>query len=334
MKIGIYTILFNDRPLEKVAKYLSDLGYEAVEIAAEKRSNHLDMDKALENTDYRKELKKVLTDHGLELVALGNHFDGQLVLGPHDETTDAWAPYKDPEAKIKFGTEQMKKTARVAALLDVPVVVGFVGSQVWGKWYMFPPDNERLYEQAWELFAERWSKILDVYKKEGVKFALEVHPTEIAYNIETAERALQMLDHREEFGFTLDPSHFVWQLIDPVIFVKKFADRIYYVHAKDSELQTDELPRSGVIPTGPWNRIDRGFRFRVPGWGNINWKRLITVLCEIGYNGVISYEHEDPVISREDGCEKCIEFLRPLIIKNPLKKEEWGSWWKKSEGKK
>ena len=134
MKIGIYTILFNDRPLEKVAKYLSDLGYEAVEIAAEKRSNHLDMDKALENTDYRKELKKVLTDHGLELVALGNHFDGQLVLGPHDETTDAWAPYKDPEAKIKFGTEQMKKTARVAALLDVPVVVGFVGSQVWGKW--------------------------------------------------------------------------------------------------------------------------------------------------------------------------------------------------------
>jgi sugar phosphate isomerase/epimerase len=328
MKLGVYSIVFNDMPLAEAAHYFAKLGYEALEIAAEKRSRHLDMDRVLSESSHAAELKKILRDNGLFISALGNHFDGQLVLGPHDVTTDSWSPAKTPEDKIRHGIEQMKRTAYCANALEVPVVTAFVGSQVWGHWYGFPPMNLELYERAWEVFAERWNPILDVYAEQGVKLALEVHPTEIAYNIETAERALQALNYRKEFGFTLDPSHFVWQLIDPVIFAKKFHDRIFNFHAKDAELQKDELARSGVIPTGSWSRMDRGFRFRVVGWGQVEWKRLISVLAEIGYDYVLHYEHEDPVFSREEGCEKAAAYLLPLLVRKPIKSGEFGSWWK------
>jgi sugar phosphate isomerase/epimerase len=328
MKLGVYSVVFNDLPLSQAASYFASLGYEALEIACEKRSNHLDMDRVLTEPSYVAEVQKIVRDNGLIISALGNHFDGQLVLGPHDETTDGWSPAKTAVEKIAHGTEQMKRAAYCANALGCPVVTAFVGSQVWGHWYGFPPMNVELYERAWSVFAERWTPILDIYAEQGVKLALEVHPVEIAYNIETSARALQALNHHKQFGFTLDPSHFVWQLIDPVIFVKTFGNRIFNVHAKDAELQKDELARSGVIPNGPWTRMDRGFRFRVAGWGQVEWQRLITSLAEIGYDYVMHYEHEDPVFSREEGCEKAAAFLSPLLIRKPIKSDEFGSWWK------
>lgn len=329
MKLGVFTALYNEKPLEEVAKYVSGLGYEMVELAAWKSSNHLDIEKVLADKTYRTKLLGMLHGFNLEISALSNHLEGQLILGPLDWTTDDWAPTKDTDGKVKYGVERMKDTARAAAALGVKIVAGFTGSQVWGQWYSFPEQNIKAYERAWEIFAERWRPILDVFKKEGVKFALEVHPTEIAYNIETAEDCLKAIDARPEFGFNFDPSHFIWQMIDPVIFLKKFPDRIFHAHAKDSELQQDEVARSGVIPNGPWGRPNRGFRFRVPGWGDADWRRIMTALLTIGYDYVLSYEHEDPVMSREDGCEKNIDFLRPLVIKSPLK--DWGVWWKKEE---
>jgi len=329
MKLGVFTVLYNEKPLEEVAKYISGLGYETVELAAWKSSSHLDIDKVLSDKSYRTNLLGLVGKYGLEISALSNHLEGQLILGALDWTTDEWAPSSDPDEKVQYGIKRIKDTARAAAALGVEVVVGFTGSQVWGKWYSWPETNIKAYEQAWEVMAERWHPILDVFKQEGVKFALEVHPTEIAYNVETAEDCLNAIDHRPEFGFNFDPSHFVWQMIDPVIFIKKFGDRIFHAHAKDSELQYDELARSGVIPNGAWARPNRGFRFRCPGWGEVNWRRVMTGLLSVGYDFVLSYEHEDPVMSREDGCEKNIEHLRPLIIKSPLK--EWGVWWKQDE---
>jgi len=329
MKLGVFTVMFNEKPLEEVAEYISGLGYEMVELAAWKSSNHLDIDKVLSDKSYRTGLLDMLKRHNLEISAVSNHLEGQLTLGALDWTTDEWAPSPDPEEKVKYGIKRMKDTARAAAALRVEVVAGFTGSQVWGHWYSWPETNIKAYERAWEVMAERWHPILDVFKQEGVKFALEVHPTEIAYNIETAEDCLKAIDHRPEFGFNFDPSHFVWQMINPVIFIKKFGDRIYHAHAKDSELQYDELPRSGVMPGGSWGRPDRGFRFRCPGWGEVDWRRVMTALLSVGYDFVLSYEHEDPVMSREDGCEKNIEYLQPLIIKSPLK--EWGIWWKQEE---
>ncbi len=321
MKIGIFTALFGDWDLQKVATHVSGLGYEAVELPIWAGNRHLVLDDVLAGK--AKQTKKMLADHGLSISAVCHGVAGQLSMGPTDSSTDAWAPGMTPEQKIAYAVEQLKLTARAASELEVPVVTGLIGSHVWDKWYIFPPANEQLYEKGFELFAERWNGILDEYRKYGVKWALEVHPTGIAYNIETAQSALKALDNRPEFGFNFDPSHLVWQLIDPVIFVKTFGKRILHCHAKDGELQEDEVRRSGVIPTGGWMRPDRGFRFRVPGWGQVNWRRVMTALVSVGYDYVMSFEHEDPVMSPEDGAEQAIAYLKPLVIKKPLTSVWW-----------
>jgi sugar phosphate isomerase/epimerase len=320
MKIGIFTALFHDWPLEKVARHVADLGYETVELPVG-RGAHCDLEEVLHGG--AKKLKTMLADNGLGISALSHGLAGQLSMGPHDASTDEWAPGMDKEQKIAWAVEQLKQTARAASELEVPVVTGLIGSHVWDKWYIFPPANERLYEEGFSLFADRWGPILDEYRKCGVTWALEVHPTGIAYNIETAQMALKALGDRAEFGFNFDPSHLVWQLIDPVIFIKTFGKKIAHCHAKDAELQEDEVRRSGVLSTGSWMRPDRGFRFRVPGWGQVNWRRVITALVSVGYDYVLSFEHEDPVMSPEDGAEKAIDHLRPLIIKKPLAKVWW-----------
>lgn len=321
MKLGIFTALFGDWPLEKVARHVSGLGYEAVELPIWAGNRHLVLDDVLAGKG--KELRKLLADNGLTISAINHGIAGQLSMGPHDSSTDVWAPGMSPEQKVAYAVEQLKRSARAASELEVPVVNGLIGSHVWDKWYIFPPANEKLYEEGFVLFAERWNGILDEFKKYGVKWGLEVHPTGIAYNIETAEKALAVLDNRPEFGFNFDPSHLVWQLIDPVIFVKTFGKRIFHCHAKDGELQEDEVRRSGVIPTGGWMRPDRGFRFRVPGWGQVDWRRVMTALVSVGYDYVLSFEHEDPVMSPEDGAEKAIAYLRPLVIKKPLTSVWW-----------
>jgi sugar phosphate isomerase/epimerase len=322
MKIGIMTALFGDWPLSKVARHVAGLGYEAVELPVWANNGHVELDDLLTPGGARK-LKRMLADHGLSISAINDGIAGQLSMGPHDSSTDAWAPGMTPEQKITYAVDHLKKAAQAASELEVPVVTGLIGSHVWDKWYIFPPANEKLYEEGFKVFADRWNPILDVYRKYGVKWGLEVHPTGIAYNIETAEMALAALDNRPEFGFNFDPSHLVWQLIDPVVFIKTFGKKIVHCHAKDAELQEDEVRRSGVLSTGSWMRGDRGFRFRVPGWGQVNWRRVITALVSNGYDYVLSFEHEDPVMSPEDGAEKAIEYLRPLIIKKPLTKVWW-----------
>jgi len=320
MKIGIMTYMFNDWNLEKTLQYVSKLGYEAIEVAAWKGSNHIDIEKILSGgaTEYKKTIQK----YGLTISALSNHLEGQLVLGPHDESTDIW--FKGtPEEKIRYGTKRMERTAEAAAALDVPVVNGFTGCPNWSAWYIFPPTYKEIFERGFELFVERWGPILDFFAKMGIRFAHEVHPQEQAYNIETAEMTLKAINYRSEFGFNFDPSHFIWQGIDPVVFIKKFGNRIYHCHAKDAEVIRENLQLAGVTSTGDWRRTDRGFRFRVVGWGDVNWRRIITALAEVHYDYVLSYEHEDPIISREDGCEKCISFLKPLIIKSTLNKVWW-----------
>ncbi len=321
MKIGIFTALFGDWPLEKVAAYVAGLGYETVELPAWAGNRHFDLADALAGGGRR--VRKLLADHGLAISALDHGIAGQLTMGPHDSSTDDWAPGMTPAEKVAYATEQIVQTARAASEMEVPVVVGLIGSHVWDKWYVFPPANERLYQEGLAVFAERWNGILDQMKRYGVRWALEVHPTGIAYNIETAQAALAALGNRPEIGFNFDPSHLVWQLIDPVVFIKTFAGRILHCHAKDGELQEDEIRRSGVIPTGSWTRPDRGFRFRVPGWGQVDWRRVMTALVSAGYDSVISFEHEDPVMSPEDGAEKAIAFLKPLVIRKPLQKVWW-----------
>ena len=324
MKIGLLTVVFNDKPLEEVAEYASGLGYEMFELAAWRGSNHFDTDRAAGDPAYGRELKKMLSSHGIEVSALANHLSSQFVLPFSDSSLDEWAGTSDKEEMVRLGTEHIIRTAEVASDLEIPVVTGFFGSTVWESWYIWPPQRLDIYEKGWDLFVERWNPILDRFKELGVKFAHEVHPTEIAYNVHTAREAIKRLD-RDDWGFNFDPSHLVWQMIDPVVFIKEFGDRILHVHAKDWELQKDILHIDGVLGTGSWQRKDRAARYRVPGWGDVEWRRVITALLEVGYDYVLSFEHEDPVMSEEDGCEQAIKFLEPLIIKKPLVPGQ--AWW-------
>lgn len=317
MKIGLFTWAFNDRPLEDVLKFASRLGYEAVEIAADKgRDNHLKIDKILRGgaTEFKKKVEK----YGLEISSLSCHIDSQLVGGPHGRDTDAILK-GTPEEKIKYGTERTKKIAEAAAALDVRGVNGFVGCENFSRWSIWPGGVE-LWEEGYKTIVERWNPILDVFEAHGVRFAHEPFPQQQAFNLETAEALLKAFNMRKEFGFNLDPANIMWCSVDPVIFVKRLGDRIYSVHAKDAELVKENLAYSGSAATGDWRRFDRGFRFRVVGWGQIDWRRLITALVMVKYDHVISVEHEDPWITRTDGCKKAINFLKPLI---PEPEEEW-----------
>ncbi len=312
MKIGMFTANYMDRDLETVFKMMAEKGYEAAELPAYYGNPHLDIDEVLKSGANAKKVLDLAKKYNLLISAISNHPEGQLVLGPHSKDFDLL--YKGTEAeRIKFGMERMKKTARAAAALGVGVVVGLVGVENFSRWYPWPDPDA--WEKMGQTFVERWGEILDVFAKEGVKFAHEPHPNQYVYNIETALKSVELMGGRKEWGFNFDPANIILQGVDVVIFVQAVGDRIFHVHAKDGEIVEHNVLRSGLQPTGRWDRIDRGFRFRVPGWGSVPWKRVLSELRLVDYDYVISYEHEDAVMSREDGLEKAIEFLRPLVIK-------------------
>ena len=314
MKIGLFTATFLDKSLEETCSMAAKYGYEAVELPAFAGNPHLDIDQVIKDNNYAKKIKKIIKDNGLIISALSNHPEGQIILGPYGEDTDAI--YKGTkEEKIKFGTERMIKTAQAANILEVPVVCGFVGCENFGRFFNWP------WSKGWakmeEEFVKLWSPILDKFGEYGVKFAHEPHPNELAYDIDTAVRAIELMGNRKEFGFNFDPANLIYLDVKVEIFINVLKDKIFHVHAKDGEVVEHNLARSGRIPQGDWQRLGRGFRFRIPGWGSVPWKKVITELSMIGYDYVMSYEHEDVTMSRQDGIEKTISYLKPLIIEAP-----------------
>ena len=166
-------------------------------------------------------------------------------------------------------------------------------------------------DAGYELLAERWNPILDVFAECGVRFALEVHPTEIAFDIYSAERALEALGRREEFGFNFDPSHLLWQGIDPVEFIRAFPDRIYHVHIKDAI--TSLNGRTGILSSHlNFGDPRRGWDFRSPGRGAVNSEEIIRALNQINYQGPLSVEWEDVGMDRDHGAREAAEFVKRL----------------------
>jgi len=191
----------------------------------------------------------------------------------------------------------------------VNVVNGFTGSSVWGKLYFFPPTGQEDIDAGYKDFADRWLPILEVFKEEGVKFALEVHPTEIAYDIITARRALDAIDNHPNFGFNFDPSHFIHQFIDPVFFVGEFPDRIFHMHVKDSRVQLNG--RNSILSSHlDFGDPRRGWDFVSPGRGDVEWDQIVRALNRIGYQGPLSIEWEDSGMDREWGAQEALEMIR------------------------
>jgi sugar phosphate isomerase/epimerase len=292
----------------------SEFGYDGVELAC--WGDHFEVDKALADDAYCAQKRDLLESHDLQCHAISAHLVGQAVLDPIDKRHKAIVPDYvwgdgDPAAVNQRAIDELKNTARAARKFNIGVVNGFTGSSIWHLNYSFPPVPQAMIDAGFDLFAERFHPILDVFGECGVRFALEVHPTEIAFDLYTAQRALEALDHREEFGFNFDPSHLHWQQVDPVEFIRAFPDRIYHVHVKDSI--TTLNGKTGILASHlNFGDPRRGWDFRSPGRGGVNFEEIIRALNEIGYNGPLSVEWEDSGMDREFGAQEACEFVRQL----------------------
>ena len=312
--VTLFTGQWADLSINDMCRMASDFGYQGLELAC--WGDHFEVDKAMEDDSYCSAKRDLLDSHGLECHAISAHLVGQAVCDNIDERHQAiLPPYVwgdgDPAGVNERAIEELKNTARAAQKFGVEVVNGFTGSSIWHLNYSFPPVPESMIQGGFQHFADRFNPILDVFGECGVRFALEVHPTEIAFDIYTAERALQALDHREEFGFNFDPSHLHWQGVDPVEFIRAFPDRIYHVHIKDAITTLDG--RSGIIASHlNFGDPRRGWDFRSPGRGGVNFEEIIRALNVIGYNGPLSVEWEDCGMDREFGATEAAAFVKKM----------------------
>jgi len=316
--ITIFTGQWADLTLDTVAQKAKSFGYDGLELAC--WGDHFEVDKALESDSYVQSRWDILNKHGLKCFAISTHLVGQCVADAIiDERHRSILPDRlwgdgDPEGVRQRCAEEVKNTARAAKKFGVKVVNGFTGSPVWHLLYFFPPTTDAMIDRGFEEFAARWKPILDVFEQEGVKFALECHPAEIAYDILTAERALKALDGHKAFGFNYDPSHFVHQLFDPVEFINAFPDRIFHVHVKDSKVTLSG--RNSILGSHlQFGDYRRGWNFVSPGHGDIDLEGIIRALNRVGYDGPLSVEWEDSGMDREHGAKDAVEFIRKTEFK-------------------
>jgi sugar phosphate isomerase/epimerase len=247
--VTLFTGQWADLPLEKLAPLAAEMGYDGLELAC--WGDHFDVDAAVSKKSYVKEKWELLSDHGLTSYAISSHLVGQAICDNIDERHKAILPPDvwgngDPEGVRKRAAQKMIKTGKAARLFlnakpgrknkdEFPAVVnGFTGSSIWHGLYAFPPTSQAFYEKGFEDFAKRFTPILDAFDKENVNFALEVHPTEIAFDIATAQRALKAVKNHKRFGFNYDPSHLGYQGVDYIKFIRDLGSRIYHVHMKDA----------------------------------------------------------------------------------------------------
>lgn len=303
-----------DLKLEELCKKAKDFGYDGLELAC--WGDHFEVDKALSDDTYCARKRELLERYDLQVFAISNHLVGQAVLDNIDQRHKSilppyvWGDGK-PEKVNERAIEEMKNTARAAKKMGLGVVNGFTGSSIWQFVYDFPPTPKSMIDAGFQLLADRWNPILDVFQECGVKFALEVHPTEIAFDIYSAQRALESLDNREEFGFNFDPSHLIWQGVDPVEFIRTFADRIYHVHMKDAKVTLNG--RTGILTSHlSFGDPRRGWDFRSVGRGGVQFEDIIRALNAAKYTGPLSVEWEDSGMEREHGAREACQYVKNI----------------------
>ncbi|MER7185073.1 sugar phosphate isomerase/epimerase family protein [Streptomyces hyaluromycini] len=325
--VTLFTGQWADLPFEEVARLAGEWGYDGLEIAAS--GDHLDLARAEADPDYLPQRQAVLERYGLKVWAISHHLGGQAVCDdPIDFRHQAilrpevWGD-GDPEGVRQRAAEDMKRAARVARRLGADTVVGFTGSKIWKYVAMFPPVSQAVIDEGYEDFARRWNPILDVFDAEGVRFAHEVHPSEIAYDYWTSERTLEAIGRRPAFGFNWDPSHMIWQGVDPVGFITDFADRIYHVDCKDTRVRPP-YGRAGILGSHlPWGDPRRRWDFVSVGHGDMPWEDAFRALAAIGYEGPVSVEWEDAGMDRLHGAAEAVGRIRAALW--PLPKAAFDS---------
>ena len=310
--VTLFTGQWADLAFEELCQKVSKWGYDGLEIAC--WGDHMDVRKAATDPAYVEEKKSILKKYNLGCWALGAHLAGQCVGDRYDERLDVFAPDEvkgKPEEIKKWAAEEMRYTAQAAKNMGCYVVTCFMGSPIWKFWYSFPPTTEEMVENGFQQILERWTPILDEFDQQGVKFALEVHPTEIAFDLYTAQRLLDTFKHRPTLGFNFDPSHLIWQGVEPHLFIREFTDRIYHVHMKDAAVTTDG--RAGILGSHlPFGDSRRGWNFRSLGHGDVNFEEIIRELNAARYSGPLSIEWEDNGMDREFGAKESVEFVKEI----------------------
>jgi len=310
--ITLFTGQWADLTFEDICKKASGWGYDGLEIAC--WGDHMDVRKAAIDPAYVRKKKQILKKYSLKCWALGAHLAGQCVGDIYDERLDGFAPPEvkgKPEELRDWAIEEMKATARAAKNMGCYVVNGFMGSPIWKFWYSFPTTSEEMVEKGFGRIHKLWTPILDEFDKCGVKFALEVHPTEIAFDLYTTQRLLKKFKYRPTLGLNFDPSHLVWQGLEPQLFIREFAGRIYHVHMKDVAVTLDG--KAGILGSHlPFGDLRRGWNFRSLGHGDVNFEEIIRELNSIHYQGPLSVEWEDNGMDREFGAKEALDFVRSM----------------------
>jgi sugar phosphate isomerase/epimerase len=311
--VTLFTGQWADLPLATLAGKAAAMGFDGLELAC--WGDHFEVDKALESDSYVQGRKDLLAQHGLKNFALSTHLVGQCVADAMiDERHKSILPPRlwgdgDPEGVRRRCAQEVIDTAKAAKAMGVSIVNGFTGSPVWHLIYRFPPTSDAQIDAGYKDFADRWKPILDEFQKLGVRFALEAHPAEIAYDIYTAEKTLAALGNHPAFGFNFDPSHFIHQLFNPVHFIERFPDRIFHVHIKDSKVKLNGF--TSILGSHlQFGDPRRGWDFVSPGRGDMDLESIIRVLNRIGYQGPLSVEWEDSGMDREHGAREAVAFIR------------------------
>jgi len=310
--VTLFTGQWADLPFEEICRKASSWGYDGLEIAC--WGDHMDVRKAAEDPEYVKNRKAILEKYGLKCWAISAHLPGQCVGDVWDERLDGFAPASvkgKPDKIREWAIEELKYSAKAAKNMGCYVVNGFMGSPIWRYIYPFPPTSPEIIDKGYKQIVELWTPIFDEFDKQGIKFALEVHPSEIAFDFYSTQRLLDEFDRRPTLGINFDPSHLLWQGVTPHIFIREFADRIYHVHMKDVAVRLDG--RAGILCSHlEFGDYRRGWDFRSLGHGDVDFAEIIRALNDIDYTGPLSVEWEDSGMDREYGAQEALQFVRGI----------------------
>ena len=320
MKIGVFTILFNDLSLDDTLEHVSKLGVEAVEIGTGgySRSSHLNAEELLGSSLKLEEFKDKLKKRNMLLSALGAH--GNPI---HPNKSIANAHHEDFE-----------RTVLVAEKLGVDTVLVLSGcpggspEDATPNWATcpWPEDFSKILDYQWnEVLIPYWKKAAAFAKEHGVnKIAVEPHPGFCVYNTETLLRLRSAVGN--ELGINFDPSHLFWQGMDPVQTILELGDAIFHIHAKDTALNEKNIAVNGVLDARSYGKVkERSWIFRTVGYGHSAevWKNMISALAAVGYDYVLSIEHEDCLMTREEGFGRAVSFLKEIVIRDKVGKMWW-----------
>ena len=318
MRVGVFTPLLSQVPLADVLKKLKTFNISTVELGTGNYPGdaHCKLS-MLDDAAALIQFQKTLVDHGASVSALSCHGN----------------PLHPDPARAKHDREVSRKTILLAEKLGIPVVVDFSGCpgdsphSTAPNWVTcpWPPDYLHVLDWQWnDVVTPYWIEHARFAANHGVKIAIEMHPGFVVYNPETMLKLRAIAG--PNVGCNYDPSHMFWQNIDPIAAIRVLGDAIFHVHAKDTQLYPANLPRTGVLDTKPYtDERNRAWIFRTCGYGHGAgwWKEFVSTLRMFGYDDVLSIEHEDGLLSPEEGLSRAAAFLNDLIIRE----RPGAAWW-------